>query len=257
MCNKEVTRFHPKSHILPEWGYKALYDETHRLAAMDLNNETDKAEQKGRYGTYWCSSCEGDSSKYDDYASVLLAGRKPHTIERIVRKTQKTGTVFREGKSKDVVYEYWEGIDVNLFHKFVIVCAIRGELAVRVHARPKLTNSQLKKLINSYYEDRPNTESLPLQMFEMKHDGLLEKAVVLPFLNNKPPNHEPFVEFHLHGYLFQLFLEPLKTKALEVTLLQADGSIYVTSIPHLETGTIKKQLPKMARIIAKSKFKPK
>src|ERR1700728_4021803 len=92
VCKQQVEKFHPKSHIIPEWAYKDLYDETHRVAAMDLKDVSDEPEQKGRYETYWCDECEKKSGVYDKYAGILLGGRNPNSKDNLsVTKTKMEG----------------------------------------------------------------------------------------------------------------------------------------------------------------------
>lgn len=63
------------SHIIPEFFYKFLYDEKHRLHMIPLSKEEKKRyKQKGLREYLLCSNCETQLSKYENYTSKLLYG---------------------------------------------------------------------------------------------------------------------------------------------------------------------------------------
>lgn len=64
-----------RSHILPEFLFKPLYDEVHRYHV--LNSRPDikaKFAQKGISEQLLCDSCEGAISKYEAYAASVMGG---------------------------------------------------------------------------------------------------------------------------------------------------------------------------------------
>ncbi len=63
------------SHIIPEFIYKPLYDNTHRFHVISTYKEKDRPkEQKGIREKLLCADCENHISKYEHYAKKVLFG---------------------------------------------------------------------------------------------------------------------------------------------------------------------------------------
>lgn len=66
-----------KSHIYPEFLYKALYDESHRYVAVPLDEAARVTEPpKGIYERLLCAECEAHLQRWEDYASGVLFSRE-------------------------------------------------------------------------------------------------------------------------------------------------------------------------------------
>lgn len=70
-----------KSHIIPEWAYRTLYDDKHKF--YELGSKPDgarKIKRKGEYENLFCTDCETQLSKLDEYARAIIFGRsdEPH-----------------------------------------------------------------------------------------------------------------------------------------------------------------------------------
>jgi len=64
-----------KSHIIPEFLYRPLYDEKHRIDVLSTRpNQPNKPIQKGIYEKLLCGDCEQKLSIWERYASRLLNG---------------------------------------------------------------------------------------------------------------------------------------------------------------------------------------
>jgi|APTNR8051073442_1049403.scaffolds.fasta_scaffold05695_8 hypothetical protein len=69
-----------RSHLIPEFLYKTLYDEKHRLHVLSILPEKGNChEQKGLREKLLCDCCEQRFSTWERYASLLLRGEKPVT----------------------------------------------------------------------------------------------------------------------------------------------------------------------------------
>jgi hypothetical protein len=63
------------SHIIPEFFYKPLYDEKHRLQLIpSINEEKTHYEQKGLRENLLCEECEEQLSRFEKYTSQLFYG---------------------------------------------------------------------------------------------------------------------------------------------------------------------------------------
>ncbi|VAW81253.1 hypothetical protein MNBD_GAMMA12-1540, partial [hydrothermal vent metagenome] len=69
-----------KSHIIPEFVYKSLYDEKHRYHILSTFKATKTAQQqKGLREPLLCELCEEKLSKYERYVSLIFTGAIPTT----------------------------------------------------------------------------------------------------------------------------------------------------------------------------------
>ena len=81
LCLNNVENFHKKSHLLPEWMYKDIYNNNHKLIVVSLLNKHVKKKQKGIHDEIICSKCEIESQQFDHYASLILTDKSSHSIE--------------------------------------------------------------------------------------------------------------------------------------------------------------------------------
>jgi len=72
-----------RSHVIPEFLYRSLYDDKHRLQVLStLGDRGNWLEQKGLREPLLCSPCEQKLSGWERYASLVLQGGLPLTIRR-------------------------------------------------------------------------------------------------------------------------------------------------------------------------------
>ena len=72
-----------RSHVIPEFLYRSLYDEKHRLQILStLEDRGNWLEQKGLREPLLCSGCEQKLSVWERYASLVLQGGLPLTVRR-------------------------------------------------------------------------------------------------------------------------------------------------------------------------------
>ncbi len=73
-----------KSHIIPEFFYKPLYDNNHRFQRLSTEEGQYRAyEQKGIREYLLCSSCEGKFSIFERYASLVYFGGEEISIAMV------------------------------------------------------------------------------------------------------------------------------------------------------------------------------
>jgi hypothetical protein len=80
LCLAEDVRL-KHSHILPEFTFKACYDENHKLIELSLREPKPGKKvplQKGYREYLLCDDCEGKFSKLEDYAARVLSGTAIH-----------------------------------------------------------------------------------------------------------------------------------------------------------------------------------
>ena len=80
LCQRE--RDLCKSHIIPEFLYKPLYDIHHRFNRIpEASNGKVTYEQKGIRERLLCSDCENQLSRYEKYAKEVLYGNEGDKID--------------------------------------------------------------------------------------------------------------------------------------------------------------------------------
>jgi len=80
LCNNNTDL--KKSHIIPEFVYKELYDEKHKFHVLSTLKQRHKPmEQKGIREKLLCGDCEQQLSVYEKYAREVLLGGTKITIK--------------------------------------------------------------------------------------------------------------------------------------------------------------------------------
>lgn len=248
LCVREKVEFHRKSHIIPEWMYDDLYDKKHRMVNAELDKEFVNRKQKGYYEEYIiCTDCEIESQKYDNYASLILTDRTPESpVHQAVTKT-----LYEETKNgRNYCFSRWEGIDFQMFQKFVFICVLRAHLASSRHGTTILAEKHFKGIRDLYKNNATNDLTYPITVVQFPEDDKFKNHVVLPFANRK--NGHRFVEFSGAGYQLLAYVSS-HTKPLFVysTSLKSDGSMYLMHVYFEASGTFKSMNPTLADLSAR------
>lgn len=87
------------SHIIPEFLYRALYDDKHRFHALTTRADTkDRLEQKGARQRLLCAECEQRLSVHERYASQLFNGGAGFGCKRNGNLLSLSGIDYRQFK---------------------------------------------------------------------------------------------------------------------------------------------------------------
>ena len=70
-----------RSHILPEFVYRPLYDERHRYTVLSARVDRDRYAQRGLTERLLCHDCEQQFAKYEKYAAEVMTGRLGHRFK--------------------------------------------------------------------------------------------------------------------------------------------------------------------------------
>lgn len=70
-----------KSHIIPEFYYKSLYDHKHRFFTIDIDSSVNNTFlQKGLREKLLCQTCESNLSRYEEYVYDVIYNKKPNGV---------------------------------------------------------------------------------------------------------------------------------------------------------------------------------
>lgn len=67
-----------RSHILPEFLYRPLYDQKHRFSILRKGVEVERYGQRGLTEKLLCQACEQHLCRYESYAADAMSGRLGH-----------------------------------------------------------------------------------------------------------------------------------------------------------------------------------
>jgi hypothetical protein len=71
-----------RSHILPEFVYRQLYDEKHRFSILTAGVDNKLYGQRGLTERLLCHACEQRLCRYEKYAADVMTGRCHHRCQK-------------------------------------------------------------------------------------------------------------------------------------------------------------------------------
>ena len=236
LCLNRVEKLHKRSHLLPEWMYKDVYDERHKLVNVDFKNEYVKKEQKGIHDEIICPTCESESQQYDRYASLILTKRSPTSIEyssitRIQNERVHNGELCK--------YSHWKNINFHKFQKFVYICILRTHFSNSKNGKPLLIEKHFQKIRNLYLSNQSNDDkSYPIITLNYLNNNGFEDIVLLPFANKKYGHFT--IELAGCGYNFEVYVSSHRNpKFVNSLRLMENGSMYIIHDYMENTGTFR------------------
>ncbi len=97
LCGKEKEL--QKSHIIPEFIYKSLYDDKGRFHVVStLDRRPRPIEQKGIREKLFCRECEQHLSEYEKYSSELIMGGESLVVEQKANLIHISGVNYKKFK---------------------------------------------------------------------------------------------------------------------------------------------------------------
>lgn len=239
LCTKEVSQFHKRSHLLPEWMYTECYNGKHKLLEVSRVNQKMVKKQKGFYCSFMCSECEEESQKYDHYASLILTVRSSNSNEyKSIRREYFSG-YYRGVKNE---FCKWEKIDFKKFQQFVFSIVLRTHFAGKLNGIISLNRKHLDGILGIYRDkSRFDDYSYPILLTEYQKEDKLRNHIIIPFINKNGGHH--IVEFSGAGYRFQVYVSShSKPSFVESLRLRADGSLFVINMFLQEMGLYKNMI---------------
>lgn len=96
LCNErhELCR----SHIIPEFLYRPLYDDKHRYFVVSVGEERDRYAQKGLTEALLCRRCEQHLGRYEKYAAEMMTGSLGHRYKNLGNRIYISNIDYRRFK---------------------------------------------------------------------------------------------------------------------------------------------------------------
>ena len=115
-----------KSHIIPDFMHQGLFDQTHALHKIDLNDFKKSVKlYNGEYeSNILCANCDNNIiGQYENYASIILYGGKLSKSEDITFQNRRN--------IHGVELTYCKGIDYTKFKLFLLSVLWRSSISKR------------------------------------------------------------------------------------------------------------------------------
>lgn len=247
-CEKEVSDFHPNSHIIPEWMYEEnSYDEKHRAIGLNLDNlEKENNVQQGYRGSFICRTCETNFSKNDRYGSLLLSSKgKDSKIQKDL--VVETRTCQTDVGNTEV--SFWSNFKFKELQNFIFSILIRDHLWRKANNRAQLNDEHYQKIKILYLnETLIDDVSYPILVVKLVKNGMPSRGVFLPYVYRFVGDHRAYA-FKGAGFLFHTLISShRKPPSTEVQKIQKDGNVCIVHMPFEDTDIFKKVLPRILKI---------
>ena len=201
-----------KSHIIPEFMYKSMYDENNRFYCISsISKKANTQRQKGDWDRLLCSDCEQHISKYERYASLLLKG----------------GTRIGIRQRKHVIEV--SSVDYKLFKLFQLSILWRASISSRpIFKEVSLGDNHEEIIRNMLLNDDPGKSYkygciMLATMHDEKH---IDTLILQPEL--KRIDGHIIYRFVFGGFWWLYFCSSHKpNKKLLSVFLQSDGIAYI------------------------------
>ncbi|GET33622.1 hypothetical protein PbJCM13498_24850 [Prolixibacter bellariivorans] len=233
LCKNE-TDLIKKSHIIPEFLYKELYDRSHRMRKFDAIAKAKGIEKvskppTGEYeGGLLCRECDGERlGKYESYLGKILVNsdmpeeQKLH-CERIVNET---GVEFLK----------IENIDYRLLKLSLLTILWRSGISSRQTYKEVSLGPYEEKIREQLFEEEPSSDSdIPIVIMSWRNDSELATDVIAQPIKHRK-NGKTYYSIILNGYIILYFVsENSIDENLNFFRLKEDNTL---SIVHLPRGT--------------------
>ncbi|MEM5537455.1 hypothetical protein WNY58_13750 [Neptuniibacter pectenicola] len=209
LCGNEK-KLH-RSHIIPEFMYKSMYDEESRFNVISsIPDKIYPPKQKGEWEWLLCKDCEQHISKYEDYAARLLNG----------------GVEF-DVKEHSSVIEISD-IDYQLFKLFQLSVLWRASISTRPIFKEVNLGRHEKIVRNMLLKNNPGKSyNYGCVMLATMHEGKhLDSLVLQPEL--KKLGGQTVYRFIFGGFWWLYFCSSHKPdKNLVRVFLQESGVGYI------------------------------
>jgi len=223
-----------KSHIIPEFLYKELYDEKHQMLKFDAIEKAkgiDKISKppKGEYESeLLCRECDGNRlGKYESYLGKIISNTKlpkeqTPNCEKIINET---GVEFLRIE--------------NIDYKLLKLCLLTILWRASISQRPTYKNVSLgpyeEKIRKQLFEENPSSDmDIAIVVMSWRNDTNTATDIIAQPKRHRD-NSKTYYSIILNGYIVLFFIsENSINKELEFFRLKEDNTI---SIIYLEKGT--------------------
>ncbi|HLE24877.1 MAG TPA: hypothetical protein VI935_04415 [Thermodesulfobacteriota bacterium] len=206
LCLKEKPLI-KKSHIIPDFMYKELYDERHFIYQITLGGKSKpKRKPTGEYESdILCGECDNKiiNQRYENYASKVYYGNE-----------ETTGIKHRRERSENSVLEWTvvKNISYEKFKLFLLSILWKSSISNSVffkEVKLGLHGEEIRKMIIN--SDPKNHHDYPCILLHAKHQELDVKQLIIPpkrFKDGKTTIYKFFISGIFYIYYIPTGKEP-------------------------------------------------
>jgi hypothetical protein len=230
LCKKEKELI-KKSHIIPEFLYKELYDEKHRMRRFDAIEKAKGIEKvskppKGEYEAgLLCRECDGDRlGKYESYVGKLLAKaefpdeQKPN-CQKIVNET-------------GVEFLRIENVDYKILKLCLLTILWRSGISKRSTYKDVSLGSYEEKIRKQLFEENASSDSdIAIVVMSWRNDEQTATDIIAqPIKHIK--NGKTHYSIILSGYIVLYFIsDDSIDENLDLFRLKEDNTLSIIYLP--------------------------
>ncbi len=231
-CEKVVEKFHPNSHVVPEWLFKLTYGKQGKYASVDLRKEEAKPVQSGTKKSFICRDCEETFSDDDRYASKVFGFKNPKSTIPNVADAKETLIPDTEWTYRKCFV--LEGVNFKKLQKFVLGVVMRGYMAKTDEGTGLLGEKHFERMKNVYKDVLQLDDNIyPIFILRVDPKDIFSEFVHLPG-RGKGPGGTNLASFAAGGYRFNVGVQSHQIPEPYLRLrLKSNG---VLSIPVVRVG---------------------
>ena len=224
LCGKSA-KLIKQSHIIPNFMYQGLFDETNRMILMPLGNQSEKSRfyQTGFFDKYiLCKKCENEIlAKLEKYSSTILYGGK-----------SRNPPLFEKRKGPDGVRSVGiSNLDYSQFKLFLLSILWRSHISLNKFFNKVSIGeheSVLRKMIISGNAGREDDYKIVIVAIKDRVDNLV-RIMPNPEVTKYDGGH--FATFFISGFIYFINLQ-VKTdfQLFEKSILKGSGEIEIPII---------------------------
>ncbi len=238
-CKSKVSSFHQKSHIVPEWMHKHVYDNDHRAIGIKMNHDFELI-YKGHRGSFICKECEDVFAIDDRNGSIIL--RKTESLHIDYHE------VILDGYNRR--FEAWRGIPYFKLRDFVFSILLRQHYYLASKGKRFTTEKHLNGINKIYRSENPDDLSYPIIINKVSDRSILAQ----PFI--KKVDGQFIVEFIADGFLFQIVTSSHKHSQSSLSYrLKNDGTAIMLEFDMMQVGSFRASLPKFGELNLQKGYK--
>ncbi len=204
LCKEEKALI-KKSHIIPEFLYKELYDDKHRMRKFDAIEKAKGIEKiskppKGEYESgLLCRECDGDRlGKYESYVASILANEELQEEQKPVC----TNIINSSGAE----FLRIENIDYRLLKLCLLTILWRSSISTRATYKDVELGQYEEKIREQLFDENPSSDSdIPIVVMSWRNDSQMATDIIA-----QPKRHEKngktYYSIVLNGYVILYFI---------------------------------------------------
>jgi hypothetical protein len=229
-----------KSHIIPEFMYKRLYDNNHKFYEVDKNNQRPIIKQKGIREKLLCEDCEKIFQKSEDYFSKILDKNFQNLTQRLETYYDVFNLMFVEG------FDYQK--TSHFFLSMVWRCII-SSLPMFKDCNSIGFEENIRKILLS--NGKISNEQFPIVMSALNSITKNNRLIAAPIIITTTIENIEYKYWRINtgNFIFQVWLSDKNIeypKYVDFVKLKDDGSVRFT-LTFLENTGEFRSLPEIMK----------